>query len=44
MIRSAAAFATLCPASRGGEAVRLGGLGMTTMIITTITTPTAGTG
>ncbi len=44
MNRSAAAFAVLSPASRGGETVRPGGLGMTTMTITTITTPTAGTG
>ncbi|MFA4894129.1 hypothetical protein [Brevundimonas sp.] len=44
MIRSAAALAVLSPASRGGETVRLAGLGMTTMTITTITTPSAGTG
>jgi hypothetical protein len=40
--RFAAVAAALSPASRGGETVRPGGLGM--MTITTITTPMAGTG
>ncbi|WP_292130058.1 hypothetical protein [Brevundimonas sp.] len=44
MNRPAAAFAAVPPASCGGETVRRGGLGMTTTTITTITTPTAGTG
>lgn len=32
------------PAFRGGETVRPGGLGATIITITTMTTPTAGTG
>jgi hypothetical protein len=43
LIRSATAFAARQTARRSGVAVRAGGLG-TTMTITTITTPMAGTG
>ncbi len=43
MIRSAVAFAARQTAQLGGVSVRAGGLG-TTMTITTITTPMAGTG
>ncbi len=43
MIHSATAFAACRTASYGGVSVRAGGLG-TTMTITTITTPMAGTG
>ena len=43
MIRSATTFAARQTASRGGVGLRAGGLG-TTMTMTTITTPMAGTG
>jgi hypothetical protein len=44
MTRESVSHGTHNPAFRGGETVRPGGLGTTIITVTTMTTPTAGTG